>query len=221
MARPATALSSEAAAAWRTLLRRLAGTRPSHQLQAATMGAQFSFAADPRLTALLPAAPRAAAVLVGLVEPAQDEGPGILLTVRAAHLRQHAGQISFPGGSIDVTDADSVAAALREAHEEVGLEPADVQVLGYLPDQYVLTGFRITPVVARVPAEFTPRLAGDEVQASFILPFAVLMDPATERPGLRRVGGVDVPVRDLQYGEHRIWGATAGMLFSLRALAIA
>ena len=218
MQRPATSLSSEAAA-WQRLLGRLAETRPSHPLEAATAGEQFAFAADPRLTALLPARPRAAAVLVGLLEPAEDEGPGILLTVRAAHLRQHAGQISFPGGSIDAADIDPAAAALREAHEEVGLEPTDVQVVGYLPDQYVLTGFRITPVVARLPADFMPHLAGEEVQASFILPFSVLLDPATERPGTRNVGGVEVAVRDLHYGEHRIWGATAGMLFALRALA--
>ncbi len=92
--------------------------------------------------------------------------------------------------------------------------------MGYLPDQYVLTGFRITPVVAHLPADFTPRLDGAEVQSSFILPFALLLDPATERPGTRQVGGIDVAVRDLQYGEHRIWGATAGMLLQLRALAL-
>ncbi len=184
------------------------------------MGAQFAFAADPRLTALLPTAPRAAAVLVGLIEPAQEE-PGIFLTVRAAHLRQHAGQIAFPGGSMDAGDAGPAAAALREASEEVGLVPGSARVLGYLPDQYVLTGFRITPVVARLPADFMPRLAGDEVQASFILPFSVLLDPRTERAGHRTVGGIEVAVRDLQYGEHRIWGATAGMLLQLRALALA
>jgi 8-oxo-dGTP pyrophosphatase MutT (NUDIX family) len=184
------------------------------------MGAQFAFAADPRLTALLPAEPRAAAVLVGLFDGTDDDEPGILLTVRAAHMRQHAGQIAFPGGSIDAADAGAAAAALREAREEVGLDPVTVEILGYLPDQYVLTGFRITPVVARLPAEFTPRLAGDEVQASFILPFSVLLDPATEQPGTRNIGGIEVVVRDLQYGEHRIWGATAGMLLALRELAL-
>ncbi len=84
-------------------------------------------------------------------------------------------------------DEGPAAAALREAQEEVGLEPGSARVLGYLPDQFVLTGFRITPVVAQLPADFTPRLDGDEVQASFILPFAVLLDPATERAGTRKV----------------------------------
>ncbi len=205
-------------AAWRRLLQRLADSRPYHSLADAGLGAQFAFASDPRLTALLPQAPRAAAVLIGLIEPGGDE-QGILLTVRAAHMRHHAGQIAFPGGAIDPGDEGPAAAALREAQEEVGLGPDTARVLGYLPDQYVLTGFRITPVVARLPSEFMPHLAGEEVQASFILPFAVLLDPSTERRVRRRVGGIEVDVRDLHYGEHRIWGATAGMLLQLRAMA--
>jgi 8-oxo-dGTP pyrophosphatase MutT (NUDIX family) len=214
----ASARPSGTSAAWLRLLQRLADSRPYHRMGTPELGAQFSFAADPRLTALLPTAPRAAAVLVGLIEPERGEH-GIFLTVRAPHLRQHAGQIAFPGGTIDPADDGPAAAALREAHEEVGLEPASARVLGYLPDQFVLTGFRITPVVAQLPPDFMPRLASDEVQASFILPFAVLLDPATERAGTRTVRDIDVAVRDLQFGEHRIWGATAGMLLQLRALA--
>jgi len=215
----AAARSPDSGAAWQRLLQRLADSRPYHRLGESNLGAQFSFASDPQLSALLPAAPRAAAVLVGLLEPEQGE-QGIFLTVRAAHLRQHAGQIAFPGGVMEASDDGPVAAALREAREEVGLEPASVRVIGYLPDQYVLTGFRITPVVATLPADFVPKLDWAEVQASFILPFGALLDPATERPGKRRIRGMEVAVRDLQYGEHRIWGATAGMLLQLRALAL-
>jgi 8-oxo-dGTP pyrophosphatase MutT (NUDIX family) len=215
----AAARASETAAIWQRLLQRLADSRSSYRPASAQLGAQFAFAADPRLTALLPQTLRAAAVLVGLMEQGPDE-QGILLTVRAAHLRQHAGQIAFPGGAIEAGDAGPAAAALREAHEEVGLEPGSARVLGYLPDQFMLTGFRITPVVAMLPAQFTPKLDGDEVQASFILPFPVLLDPATERAGTRRIAGIDVAVRDLHHGEHRIWGATAGMLLQLRALAL-
>jgi 8-oxo-dGTP pyrophosphatase MutT (NUDIX family) len=217
--RAATAPAPATAAAWRRLQQRLAGSSPGHGLAPAELGAQFAFAADPRLVALLPAAPRAAAVLIGLIEPAGG-GQGIFLTVRSPHLRQHAGQIAFPGGAIEAGDAGPAAAALREAHEEVGLEPGTASVVGYLPDQYVLTGFRITPVVAHLPADFEPRLAGAEVQSSFILPFAMLLDPATERHATRKVGGIEVAVRDLHCGEHRIWGATAGMLLQLRTLAM-
>lgn len=214
----AAARAPHTGAAWQRLLQRLADSRPYHQLDPQHPGAQFSWPADPALAALLPDTPRAAAVLVGLVEA--DQGQGILLTVRAAHLRQHAGQIAFPGGVMEAVDEGPAAAALREAHEEVGLDPAAAQVIGYLPDQYVLTGFRITPVVARLPADFMPRLDWAEVQASFILPFAALLDPATERPGRRRVRGMEVAVRDLHYGDYRIWGATAGMLLQLRAMAL-
>src|SRR6202000_2301712 len=104
---------------------------------------------------------RAAAVLV----PVRDgpAGPPILLTRRAETLRQHKGQISFPGGRRDETDTDLTAAALREAHEEVGLEPANVQVIGYLDDYPVLSGYRITPVVGRVLRPFTPVIDPNEV----------------------------------------------------------
>jgi len=206
-------------ARWQLLSQKLAGSAPEHRLTHARIGGGPALQADPRLLALLPPEPRAAAVLVGLME--SPEGAGILLTVRAAHLRMHAGQIAFPGGAIDAGDADPVATALREAHEEVGLDPAGVNVLGYLPDQFVLTGFRITPVVAWVPAGFQARLQADEVQESFVLPLDHLLDPANERTGVRQLGDFEFSTRDLQFGPHRIWGATAGVLFTLRELVLA
>ena len=138
--------------------------------------------------AMLPTAPRAAAVLVGLIEP-DDGEQGILLTVRAAHLRQHAGQIAFPGGAIDAGRRGSGGRGIaRGAAKKWASIRLRAEVIGYLPDQFVLTGFRITPVVARLPRGFHAAVwTGAEVQASFILPFAVLLDPATERPGRRRV----------------------------------
>jgi 8-oxo-dGTP pyrophosphatase MutT (NUDIX family) len=187
-------------------------------VQFVRIGAGLEDATDPRLLQLIPGDLRPAAVLIGLLD--QESGPGILLTVRAGHLRQHAGQIAFPGGAIDLADAGPAAAALREAWEEVGLVVKDAEVIGYLPDQIVLTGFRITPVIARIAASFAPRLDVAEVESCFVLPFATLLDPANERAAIRSIGGIDLAVRDLQFGEHRIWGATAGMLFALRALAV-
>jgi 8-oxo-dGTP pyrophosphatase MutT (NUDIX family) len=205
-------------AAWSRLLDRLAGTLPTHDLQSVRIGAGLADTTDPRLLQLIPQQLRHAAVLIGLVDSA--ETPGVLLTVRAGHLRQHAGQISFPGGVIETTDSGPAAAALREAQEEVGLDAADAEIIGYLPDQIVLTGFRITPVVAHIAASFTPRPDAAEVQSAFMLPFMTLLDSASERQGVRTLAGIEVVTRDLQFGEHRIWGATAGMLFALRSLAL-
>jgi 8-oxo-dGTP pyrophosphatase MutT (NUDIX family) len=199
-------------------LRQLAGSQPDHRLENMRLGAGLVHRMDPRLVALIPPAARPAAVLIGLIDDSAN--PGVLLTVRASHLRDHAGQIAFPGGRIEPTDADPAAAALREAYEEVGLAAEEVQVVGYLPDQIVLTGFRITPVIARIRAGFSPRLDSAEVQGSFVLPFAALMDEANHRYTVRTIGGVEVAVRDLQYGDHKVWGATAGMLFALRELAL-
>jgi 8-oxo-dGTP pyrophosphatase MutT (NUDIX family) len=204
--------------AWIRLKERLVSTHPQHDLQRARIGAGLADATDPRLLQLVPADLRPAAVLIGLLDHSGQ--PGILLTVRAGHLRQHAGQIAFPGGAIESGDADPAAAALREAREEVGLAATQAEVLGYLPDQIVLTGFRITPVIARIAGSFAPKLDATEVESCFVLPFATLLDTANERRATRSMGGIDVDVRDLQFGEHRIWGATAGMLFALRALAV-
>lgn len=210
--------SADSQAAWTRLLEKLASTQPQHDAEHLRIGAGLSQAPDPRLLQLIPADLRHAAVLIGLIDQAGD--PGILLTVRAGHLRHHAGQISFPGGVIEAADASPAVAALREAHEEVGLAAAQAQVVGYLPDQIVLTGFRITPVIARIADSFTPHVDAAEVESCFVLPFSVLLDATHERVTTRSIGGIEVDVRDLQFGVHRIWGATAGMLFALRALAI-
>jgi len=192
------------------LVQRLAGSTPDH-------GATGLTGFDARLAALMPPVPKAAAVLIGLTESAGE--PGVLLTLRSPALRQHAGQIAFPGGAIDDGDDGPEAAALREAQEEVGLMADQARVVGFLPDRLVITGFRITPVVATIAPDFVPRLDRSEVQESFELPFAILMDPANHVEGTRRIGDLEVAVRDIQFGSHRIWGATAGMLLSLYELA--
>jgi 8-oxo-dGTP pyrophosphatase MutT (NUDIX family) len=157
---------------------------------------------------------RAAAVLVPVIDHAG--GATILLTRRAETLRHHKGQISFPGGRRDEGDADLAAAALRESQEEVGLDPATVSIIGYLDDYPTLTGYRITPVVGVVNQAFTPVIDPGEVAETFELPLALLLaERAFERKILSREG-FNVPFMELNHAGHRIWGATAGILWNLR-----
>lgn len=200
------------------LLQRLAGSQPNHLPEHTRIGARLGRGTDERLLAMMPRDPRAAAVLIGLQEQAGE--PGILLTVRAGHLRKHAGQIAFPGGAIDSRDSDPGEAALREAREEVGLAAAQSRIVGFLPDQVVLTGFRITPVVALIEPGFVPVPDRAEVQEAFMLPLAALLDTRNHVHGRRSIGGEEFEVRDLSFGPHLIWGATAGMLFALYELGL-
>ncbi|MDE2516400.1 MAG: CoA pyrophosphatase [Rhodospirillales bacterium] len=154
----------------------------------------------------------AAAVLVPVVLGA---APGVLLTKRTAHLTRHAGQVSFPGGRIDPGDADACAAALREAEEEIGLDPAQVTVLGVLPDHVTGTGYRITPVLATIPPGLPLRPAPAEVAALFELGLDVLLDPAAPQRQRRQSNGVWREFWVWPHPEHFIWGATAAILVTL------
>lgn len=161
---------------------------------------------------------REAAVLVGIVPRAH--GTAVLLTRRNDSLRDHAGQVSFPGGRIDPGDRDAVAAALREAEEEIGLAPALAEPIGYLDPLVTITGFRVLPVVARVAPEFVATPNTDEVAAVFEVALEFLLHPENlERITLDYRGR---PRDVLQYRNapqtqgHRIWGATAAILFNLR-----
>jgi len=157
-----------------------------------------------------PAVP--AAVLVPVVMGAE---PSILLTKRTSHLNKHAGQISFPGGRIDPEDSGPEAAALREAHEEIGLEPMSVEVLGRMTDHVTGTGYRITPVLAVVPPALTYRLSAHEVEAIFELPMRVVLDPDAPRRQRQHVRGVWREYWVWPHPEHFIWGATAAILVQL------
>ena len=155
-------------------------------------------------------------MLVPIVD--RPGGLTVLLTERAAELRRHPGQISFPGGHLEPADQDPVAAALRETEEEIGLPRAQVEVLGFLNDQLMLTGYRVTPVVGLVRPPFTLVLDPREVASTFELPLAVVLDPHHHQRRTRTLGGREIELIELAHGPHRIWGATAGMLIDLYQL---
>jgi 8-oxo-dGTP pyrophosphatase MutT (NUDIX family) len=153
-----------------------------------------------------------AAVLVGIVT---GPAPGILLTKRTAHLRQHSGQVSFPGGRIDPADASPEQAALREAQEEVGLDPAHAELLGRLQDHVTGTGYRVTPVMALLSPGFLPMPSAQEVEAVFQLPLAVLLDPEAPRKQRAVLQGRPRDFWVWPHPQHHIWGATAAILVHL------
>jgi 8-oxo-dGTP pyrophosphatase MutT (NUDIX family) len=164
----------------------------------------------------LPAQFKRAAVMVPLV--ARPEGLSVLLTQRASHLKNHPGQISFPGGRMEPDDAGPWETAVRETREEIGLAPGFASLAGYLHDHVVLTGYLITPAVAIVRPGFTLQLDRTEVDDVFEVPLEFVLDPAHHVPRTRAFGGREFLTHDIPYGERHIWGATAGMLLSLYRL---
>jgi 8-oxo-dGTP pyrophosphatase MutT (NUDIX family) len=165
--------------------------------------------APPTGAALTPAA-----VLVPIVLRQPDLT--VLLTLRTAHLRDHAGQVSFPGGRQEATDESPVMTALREAHEEVGLEPNQVEVLGSLGEFRTSTGFVVTPVVALVTPPLNLKLDDFEVDDVFEPPLGFLLDPANFRRERVEYQGSLREYWAVPWQERYIWGATAGMLVKLR-----
>ncbi len=159
------------------------------------------------------AAARPASVLVPVVTHA--DGPTLLLTRRNANLRAHPGQIAFPGGRIDPTDASVFDAARREALEEVGLDPARIVPLGYLDPYLSSTGFRIMPVVAAVEPGFSLTLNAAEVDEAFETPLPFLMDPANHQRHSREWQGRTRHFYAIPHGDRYIWGVTAGIIRNL------
>jgi len=168
------------------------------------------------IRAYFPASPIAAAVLVPIVD--HETGLTVLLTQRASTLKNHAGQISFPGGRIEPTDLNPLEAALRETEEEIGVTREYITFAGYLEPQLVLSGYWVTPVVGFVRPGFQLRLDHHEVESAFEVPLCHILDPVNHRSRTRELGAVTVQVYDIPYENHNIWGATAGMLTSLYKL---
>ncbi len=190
--------------------------RPSTPEQEMQWLAGASAEVASRLRAALPAERVPAAVLIPLVE--RDTGLTVLLTQRAETLKDHAGQISFPGGRIEPEDKDAWHAALREAYEEIGLVADLVEFAGYLPDHHVITGFRVTPVVGFVNPDYQLSIAEAEVHDVFEVPLDFILNAANHKLRKRKLGDLTIEVHDIAYGERNIWGATAGMLMTLRRM---
>lgn len=156
--------------------------------------------------------PRPAAVLVPVIA---REPLTVLLTERTHHLSSHAGQVAFPGGKVDPSDVSPVAAALREAEEEIGLDARLIEPLGYLDSYRTGTGFQIMPIVALVAPDFTLAPNEHEVAAVFEVPLAFLMDPANHQRHTREWRGRNRAFYAVPFGDHYIWGATAGMIVNM------
>jgi 8-oxo-dGTP pyrophosphatase MutT (NUDIX family) len=157
-------------------------------------------------------ATRPAAVLVPVVARAE---PAVLLTQRTPELRSHSGQIAFPGGSIDPQDESPLAAALREAHEEIGLEPSSIEPIGYLDLYLTFSGFRILPLVARVAPDYRLTINPSEVSDAFEVPLDFLMEPGNHQRHKRDWKGVERHYYAMPFGDRYIWGVTAGILRNL------
>ena len=194
---------------------RLKDTRPPLDARAALPGGIASeFGSN--LRHYFPAEPVAAAVLVPIVD--HHNGLTVLLTQRASHLKNHGGQISFPGGRIEPADGSPVQAALRETEEEIGLSREHVTFVGYLDPHLMLSGFWVTPVVAFVRPGFALKLDQREVESAFEVPLAYILDPSNHQSRERHIGDTAIQVHDIPYRGHNIWGATAGMLMGLYRL---
>ena len=180
------------------------------RLASAVGGANVVYGEE--IVGLLEKPPVPAAVLVPIIMRPE---PSLLLTRRTAHLKSHAGQVSFPGGRIDPEDKDAEAAALREAWEEIALDPAVVEIIGRMDDYVTGTGYRITPVLGLLPPDARVRPSPDEVEAVFEFPFSVLLDPDAPRRQKQHVRGQWREYWVWPHPDHFIWGATAAIMHHL------
>lgn len=165
---------------------------------------------DPRLDGEIVLAP--AAVLIAITDRPE---PGLILTERSATLRKHAGQIAFPGGRVDESDADEIAGALREAEEEIGLPPYLVDIIGTSDRYHTFTGFDIVPVLGVIPPDLPLKPQADEVADWFELPLAFALDPANRLRHSMPFQGSERHYYEIMWRERRIWGITAAILANL------
>lgn len=197
------------------LRERLAGTRlPEDPTDVVLPPGSERWPADMRRqlsTALTPA---------GVLIPVFERGGvlAVLLTQRSADLKHHAGQISFPGGRMETGDRDIAQTALRETHEEVGIRPDEVSIIGYLDPMPTVTGYAVTPIVGLVTGQAEISIDHTEVEYVFEVPLAFFVDERNQMTSERDIHGWKVPIIEFQYDGQRIWGATAHILVELRKI---
>lgn len=153
-----------------------------------------------------------AAVLIAITDRAE---PGLILTQRPTTMRSHAGQVAFPGGRVDASDNDHIAAALREAEEEIALPRSAVRVIGALSPYHTGTGYQITPIIGVIPPDLVLSANDDEVSAIFEVPLSFVLNTANHQQCQTMWLGVPRHYYEMHYGGFRIWGATAAMIINL------
>ena len=209
-------MSAEALAAMRAHIQSRVASAPQSGDPLARMRRDLEGPISPPLLELLERRRSPAAVLLGLIE--RPAGLTLLFTERSPDLRDHPGQVSFPGGRIEAGDDGPEAAAIREAGEEVGMERRLVSIAGRLEDLLTVTGFLVTPVVAFVAPEYRPVADGREVTEAFEVPLKYLLDERNIRSTLRERMGTRIRVYEIDYDGHRIWGVTASILVQFLSL---
>jgi len=153
-----------------------------------------------------------AGVLVAITDRPE---PGVILTQRPDHMRKHPGQVAFPGGRMDESDTDVIAAAIREAHEEIALDPNMVDIIGTTDPYLTITGFRVTPVIAVIPPDLPLHPNEGEVAAIFETPLSFLLNPANHLTNTLDWQGGKRTYHEMFWNDRRIWGATAAMIINL------
>lgn len=197
----------------RRLRERLARAAPEAKGEEAIRLAGVSARHQSLVRPAFPRSPIPAAVLLPIID--RPSGLSVLFTVRSDQLKEHAGQISLPGGRMEPGDADARATALRETEEEIGLQRRFVEILGELPDHLVISGYRVRPVVGLVRPGFQLQPDPLEVAETFEAPLEHLLDPAHHGARRRSLGEVEFDVYDIRWNGRSIWGATAGILMTL------
>ncbi len=201
----------------RLLRDRLAGTRPPEDPARVVMPPD-SRRWPKAFRAELSSGLQPAGVLIPVIE--RRPSPSVLLTRRSAGLRQHAGQVAFPGGRMEPGDADIAATALRETCEEVGIGAGQISVVGYLDPMPTVTGYAVTAVVGIVSERAEVVIDENEVDTAFEVPLAFLMDPRNRRETMRELRGYRLPVVEYRHSGQRIWGATAQIIKRLEKTII-